>query len=98
MVGSTWKGGGLEYVAIWGKPITKYLAPGTVSDLYLHYQSTRQLWGAVAVSQLDIICLLLCWTWLLVVLSNLSKEPVTEAALFFDYGEIKVVKLEQRND
>lgn len=36
------------------KPITKYLAPGTVADLYTHYQATRQLWGAVAVSHLDI--------------------------------------------
>lgn len=35
------------------KPITKYLAPGTVSDLYTHYQATRQLWGAVQVSHLD---------------------------------------------
>ena len=34
------------------KPITKYLSPGTISDLYAHYQATRQLFGAVAVSYL----------------------------------------------
>jgi hypothetical protein len=32
------------------KKITKYLAPGTVMDLFAHYQSTRQLFGSVAVS------------------------------------------------
>jgi hypothetical protein len=30
--------------------ITKYLEPGTVADLYSHYQATRHLFGAVAVS------------------------------------------------
>lgn len=34
------------------KKITKYLAPGTVMDLYTHYQATRQLFGSVAVSYL----------------------------------------------
>ena len=41
-----------EAVAPGDKKLTKYLAPGTVSDLYTHYQSTRQLFGAVAVSYL----------------------------------------------
>lgn len=34
------------------KRLTKYLPPGTVRDLYEDYQSTRQLFGAAAVSQL----------------------------------------------
>ena len=37
------------------KQITKYLAPGTVQDLFIHYQSTRQLFGSVAVSYLDLL-------------------------------------------
>ena len=36
------------------KPITKFLSPGTVTDLYTHYQATRQLLGAAAVSSFDI--------------------------------------------
>ena len=34
------------------KPLTKYLAPGTIADLYTHYQATRHMFGAVAVSNL----------------------------------------------
>ena len=34
------------------KKITKYLPPGTVADLYTHYEATRGLLGAAAVSQL----------------------------------------------
>ena len=32
------------------KKVTKYLDPGTVTDLFTHYQATRQLYGAHAVS------------------------------------------------
>ena len=32
------------------KKITKYLNPGNVSDLYTHYEATRGLFGAKAVS------------------------------------------------
>eukprot|EP00435_Cladocopium_sp_Y103_P029075 s204_g7.t1 len=39
-----------DTVASADKKITKYLAPGTVMDLFTHYQSTRQLFGSVAVS------------------------------------------------
>ena len=41
---------------LWGiiqpgeKKIAKYLAPGTVTDLFTHYQATRQLFGAPAIS------------------------------------------------
>ena len=33
------------------KKVAKYLDPGTVTDLFTHYQATRQLYGATAVSQ-----------------------------------------------
>ena len=33
-----------------GKKICKYLPPGTVADLYEHYQATRHLFGAAVVS------------------------------------------------
>lgn len=43
---------------LWGiiqpgeKKIAKYLAPGTVTDLFTHYQATRQLFGAPSISWL----------------------------------------------
>ena len=46
------------------KKLCKYLPPGTVADLYEHYQATRQLFGAVAVSHLGLhsnSCLLSCF-------------------------------------
>ena len=60
------------------KPITKYLAPGTVADLYTHYQATRQLWGAVAVSHLDIHCspVLNCfWFWIYMSPKGSRNQP-----------------------
>jgi len=33
------------------KKLVKYLPPGTIADLYDHYQSTRHLFGSAAVSQ-----------------------------------------------
>ena len=40
-----------QSVAPESKRLAKYLPPGTVRDLYEHYQSTRQLFGATTVSQ-----------------------------------------------
>lgn len=34
------------------KKVTKYPSPGTVTDLFTHYQATRQLYGGTAVSYL----------------------------------------------
>lgn len=36
------------------RKMCKYLPPGTVADLYEHYQATRQLFGAAAVSYLGL--------------------------------------------
>lgn len=37
------------------KKITKWLPPGTVSDLFEHYSASRQLFGAESVSYLNLV-------------------------------------------
>ena len=46
------RGVAFQTIAPDSKRLAKFLPPGTVRDLYEHYQSTRQMFGAATVSQL----------------------------------------------
>lgn len=64
------KGPGWQLLDPSEKKVCKYLPPGTVSDLYEHYQATRHLFGAAVVSH---SCCNVCFVYVEVAIETNSS-------------------------